>query len=115
MTRARILLHAADGLTDEQTASALKTGIAAVERTRRRFVGEGLGCPRERPRRGGRRGLTGKQEAHLVAVACSAAPEGRALWTLSLLADKVVESGCAPSIARETIRRALEKADSSRG
>lgn len=115
VTRARILLHAADGSTDEQIVAALKAGLATVERTRRRFVEEGLGCLNERPRRGGRRKLTGKQEAHLVAVACSAAPEGRARWTLGLLADKVVELGYAPSIARETIRQALKKTNSSRG
>ena len=109
VTRARILLLAADGATDEQIVAALACGINTVERTRRRFVEEGLGCLNERPRRGQARKLTGKQEAHLIAVACSTPPEGRARWTLSLLADKVVELKFASTIARETVRQVLKK------
>lgn len=115
VTRARILLLAADGSTDEQIAAALSCGIKTVERTRRRFVEEGLGCLNERPRRGAERKLTGKQEAHLIAVACSTPPGGRARWTLRLLADRVVELGLAPAIARETVRQVLKKTNSSRG
>ncbi len=115
VTRARILLLAADGATDEQIVSALSCGSNTVERTRRRFVEESLGCLNERPRRGQARKLMGKQEAHLIAVACTPAPEGRAHWTLALLADKVVELGFAPSIARETVRQVLKKTNSSRG
>jgi len=109
VTRARILLLAATGATDEQIVAALSCGINTVERTRRRFVEEGLGCLQERPRRGQARKLTGKQEAHLVAIACSTPPLGRARWTLSLLADKVVELKFATTIARETIRQLLKK------
>jgi transposase len=115
VTRARILLLASDGNTDEQIVLALKTGFATVERTRQRFVEEGLGCLNERPRRGQARKLTGKQEAHLVALACSTPPVGRARWTLSLLADKVVELKFATTIARETVRQVLKKTNSSRG
>ncbi len=115
VTRARILLHAADGLTDEEIAAALSTGIATVERTRRRFVEEGMNALNERPRPGQRRKLTGKQEAHLIAVACSTAPQGRERWTLRLLADKVVELGLADSLSYETVRRTLKKTTSSRG
>lgn len=115
VTRARILLLAADGSTDEQIVSALKTGFATVERTRKRFVEEGLGCLKERALCGQARKLTGKQEAHLIAVACSAPPGGRARWTLRLLADKVVELGFATTIARETVRQVLKKTNSSRG
>src|SRR5215208_623517 len=74
VTRARILLLAAGGATDKQIVSALSCGINMVERTRRRLVEEGLGCLSERPRRGAGRKLSGKQEAHLVAVACSTPP-----------------------------------------
>jgi hypothetical protein len=70
---------------------------------------------KERPRRGQARKLTGKQEAHLIAVACSAPPGGRARWTLRLLADKVVELGFASTIAGETVRQVLKKTNSSRG
>lgn len=115
VTRARILLLASDGLTDEQIVSALKTAFATVERTRKRFVEEGLGCLNERPRRGQARKLSGKQEAHIIAIACSRPPEGRARWTLRLLADKVVELNFADSIARETVRQVLKKTNSSRG
>jgi putative transposase len=115
VTRARILLLASDGATDEQIVAALKTGFATVERTRKRFVEEGLGCLNERPRRGQVPKLTGRQEAHLIAIACSTPPEGRARWTLQLLADKVVELQFADSIARETVRQVLKKTNSSRG
>jgi len=115
VTRARILLLAAEGLTDEQIVKALKTAFATVERIRKRFVEEGFGCLNERPRRGQARKLTGKQEAHIIAVACSKPPEGRARWTLRLLADKVVELKFTDSIARETIRQVLKKTNSSRG
>ena len=84
VTRARILLLTSGGATDEEIASALSCGINTVERTRRRFVEESLGCLNERARRGSARKLTGKQEAHLIAVACTPAPRGRARWTLSL-------------------------------
>ena len=115
VTRARLLLLAADGSTDEQIVAALKTAFATVERTRRRFVEEGLARLDERPRRGAQRKLTGEQEAHLVAVACSTPPAGHARWTLKLLAGKVVEWGMAASIARETVRQGLKKTTSSRG
>jgi transposase len=115
LTRARILLKAADGLHDDTIAIALDVGTATVARTRQRFVETGLGALDEAPRPGARRKLTGKQEAHLIAVACTPAPEGQAHWTLRLLADKVVELGFAPSIARETVRQVLKKTNLSPG
>ncbi len=115
VTRARILLLAADGSTDEQIVAALGCGINTVERTRRRFVEAGLACLNERPRRGQARKLTGTQEAHLIAVACSTPPTGRARWTLSLLADKVVELKFASSITRETVRQVLKKTNLNPG
>ena len=115
LTRARILLKAADGLSDNAIAATLDVGTATVARTRQRFVETNLGALDEAPRPGARRKLTGKQEAHLIAVACTPAPEGQAHWTLRLLADKVVELGFAPSIARETIRQVLKKTRASPG
>ena len=115
VTRARILLLASDGSTDEQIVAALKTGFATVERTRKRFVEEGMGCLNERPRRGQAPKLTGKQEAHLIAIACSTPPRGRARWTLQLLADKVVELKFTDSIARETVRQVLKKTNLNPG
>jgi len=115
VTRARILLQAAEGLTDDQIAAALHTGEATVERTRKRFVEENLGALNERARPGQRRKLSGKEEAHLIAVACTPAPEGRQRWTLRLLAGKVVELGLAETCSYETVRRVLKKTNSSRG
>jgi transposase len=115
LTRARILLQADAGLTDEEVASALGVGIATVERTRQRFVEANLEALNELPRPGGQRKLSGKQEAHLIAVACTPAPPGQPHWTLQLLADQVVELGFVQSIARETVRQVLKKTPSSRG
>lgn len=116
LTRARILLKANERCTDAEITSALGVGMATVFRTRRRFVEEGLEqALRERQRPGARRKLDGKQEAHLIAVACSTPPEGRGRWTLRLLAGKVVELGFAESISHETVRKMLKKTTSSRG
>jgi hypothetical protein len=59
--------------------------------------------------------LNGKQEAFLVAIACSDPPQGRQKWTMQLLADRLVELKVVDSIADETVRRALKKTTSSRG
>jgi transposase len=115
LTRARILLQADEGLTDEEIATALEVAIATVERTRQRFVERSLEALDDLPRPGGQCKLSGKQEAHLIAVACTPAPTGQARWTLRLLADKVVELGFASSIARETVRQVLKKTRSSPG
>jgi transposase len=115
LTRARILLQADEGLTDEEIASALTVSVATIERTRQRFVEANLEALNELPRPGGQRKLSGKQEAHLIAVACTPAPNGQGHWTLQLLADKAVELGFAESIARETVRQVLKKTPSSRG
>jgi transposase len=114
--RALILCQADEGLNDQQVAEALLVGAATVSRVRQRFVEEGLeSALNERPRPGQRRKLDGKQEAHLVAVACSQAPAGHVRWTLRLLADKVVELQFADSISPETVRQVLKKTNSSRG
>ena len=91
-------------------------GPSTVSRVRQRFVEGGLErALNDRPRPGKQRKLDGKQEAHLVAVACSPAPEGHTRWTLRLLAGKVVELDLADSICRETVRQVLKKTNSSRG
>jgi len=110
VARARVLLKADQGCTDSEIAAALDLGTATVSRVRKRFVELGLEeALRERPRPGQRRKLSGKQEAHVIAVACSTPPEGHARWTLRLLAGKVVELGFAPSISPETVRQMLKK------
>ena len=111
-----ILCKADEGLTDQQIADALLVGPSTVSRVRQRFAEEGLeSALNERPRPGQPRKLNGKQEAHLVAVACSLATEGRTHWTLQLLADKVVKLELADSISPETVRQVLKKTNSSRG
>jgi transposase len=116
LTRAHILLHADDQASDDDIAKALHSGTATVERTRKRFVEEGLEAAlSERPRAGARRKLEGKQEAFLVALACSAPPDERKCWTMQLLADHLVELQQVESISDETVRRTLKKTSSSRG
>jgi len=113
--RARILLQADDGLIDEEIASALGVSIPTIERTRKRFVEEALGCLNEHPRPGQKLKLDDKAEARLIATACSQAPEGRKCWTLQLLADKAVELELCDSLSHETVRQYLKKTSSSRG
>ena len=115
LTRARILLLADAGKTDAEIVAALHTARPTVERTRQRFVEQGLGCLDERLRMGARPRLTTRQQAHLIAVACTEAPGGRARWTLQLLADKAVELKFVTSIARETVRQMLKKTNLNRG
>ena len=110
LTRARILLRADEGDTDRGIAAALHVHAATVERTRRRFVEGGVErALSDRPRPGGRPKLDGKGEAHLVALACSVPPEGRARWTMQLLADRPVELALVAAISDETVRRTLKK------
>lgn len=115
LTRARILLHAAEGLRDAEMAMVLAVGSAPVERTRQRFVQEHLEALTERPRPGGQRKLSGKQEAPLSAVAGTPAPSGQAHWPRQLLAAPGVELGLAESSARETVRPVRKKTPSSPG
>ena len=111
LTRARLLLLADEGGTDRVIAAALHVHPATVERTRRRCVEGGPEAAlTDQPRPGGRPKLGGKQAAHLVALACSAPPAGRARWTMRLLADRLVELELVDAIGDETVRRTLKKA-----
>ena len=92
--RALALLKADEGLADREAAEAVSLSAATVARVRKRFVEEGLEAAiNDRPRPGRGRKLSGRQEAHLVAITCSNAPEGHAHWTLQLLADQVGGAG----------------------
>ena len=114
--RALVLLKADEGLIDRDIANGLLISAATVGRVRTRFVMEGLDSAlNERARPGRKWKLEGRQQAHLIAIACSDAPEGHADWTLQLLADKVVAMGFAESISLETVRQILKKTKSSRG
>lgn len=112
VTRARILLAADAGHHDKDIVAALATSTSTVFRTRRRFVEGGLDhALHDRTRDGGSRKLTGKEEALLIATACSAPPEGRARWTLELLAGEMVRLTEHESLSRETVRRRLADND----
>ncbi len=114
--RSLILCKAGEGATDRQVAEALMVGPSTVSRVRRRFVEGGLErALNDRPRPGQRRKLDGNQEAYLVAVACSPAPEGHTRWTLRLLADRVVKLEFTESISPETVRQVLKKTNSNPG
>ncbi len=125
LNRARVLLKAdADGpdrWTDERIAEALDTSVATGGRVRKRFFRQGLDAALERsvPDRVYERSLDGRAEAHLIALACSDAPEGRDRWSMRLLADKAVELGIVEEVSHETVRKALKKTScvptSSRG
>jgi len=115
LTRVRILLRAAAGLSDEEIAEEVDTSVPTVERTRQRFVAERLGARTERPRSGKPPVRAEKGEARLIAEACSKAPEGRERWTLQLLADRVVELELAAACSADTVRRALKKTPLSPG
>jgi transposase len=105
VTRARIRRKAAEGAEDSAIAAALFVGRATVERTRQRFVEEGLAALAERPRRGQPPTLEAQAAARLLAEACSPAPAGRQRWPLPLRAERVVALGLAPSYSYESVRR----------
>jgi transposase len=114
--RAQILLKAdagpeGSGLTDGEVAEALDVGLVTVHRVRQAYVEQGFSealerkpATRPKPRK-----LDGEQEARLIAVACGPPPEGRARWTLRLLADKLVELQIVDSIGKDAVRHVLKK------
>lgn len=122
LTRARILLKAdhgegGPGWSDAAIAGALDVHPATVLRVRRQFVNDGLTATleRKRPDRVYARRLDGSQEAHLVALVCSAPPDGQRRWTLRLLAAELVQLEVVDAISYETVRQTLKKTISSRG
>ena len=116
VARAHVLLHAVEGATDEEIAQSLHLGVSTVHRARQRFVEEGLRAAlSERPRPGKTPVLTGKQEAFIVALACSTPPEGRCRWTMELLADRLIELKQVGGISPVTVHRVLKKTISNPG
>lgn len=119
---ARILLLADEAVgqtrsTDEVIAAAVGVAVRSVERIRQSFVEEGLRKAMQRnvADRTYQRRLDGAGEARLITVACGDAPEGRARWSLRLLADKLVELEVVESISRESVRRTPKKMRSNPG
>jgi transposase len=112
LKRAQILLATDAGASDEAIAASVGVGGSTVYRTKRRFVlGNLEAALSEEPRPGADRKLSGKEEALLVATASSNPPEGRARWTLELLADELVRLTEHDSLSRETVRRRLAEND----
>jgi transposase len=122
LMHARILLKAdqelgGPGLDDSTIAEQVQAGRATVERVRKEFVEEGFEAAlnRRKPRRQYQRKLDGDGEAHLIALACSRAPEGRSRWTLRLLANRMVVLGEVDHLSHETVREVLKKTNLSLG
>jgi transposase len=112
LKRAQILLAADAGASDDDIARSIGVGGSTVYRTKRRFVlGNLAAALSEEPRPGAGRKLSGKEEALLVATACSSPPAGRARWTLELLAGELVRLTEHASVSRETVRRRLAEND----
>jgi len=122
LLHARILLKADVSLggrrwTDAEIAEALDTSVTTVHRVRQAWVEAGLEPALSRKRPTGRqyRKLDGVQEAQLIAVACSAPPEGRVRWTLTVLADTLVERAIVDTISPECVRTTLKKMNLNHG
>lgn len=122
LVHARILLKAdvsagGPNWSDGAIAEGLEIGRATVERVRKQFVEDGLDAALERrkSRRHYHRKLDGDGEAHLIALACSQAPEGRSRWTLRLLADRMVQLEQVDHLSHETVREVLKKTNLSLG
>jgi transposase len=123
LAHARILLKAdaADGgpgWDGQRIAEATEFSTDTVARVRQRFVEHGLEAAlvrkqQDRPSRP--RKLDGRAEARLIALACSAPPDGRKEWTMKLLAGRLVELEVVDTVSGETVRRVLKKTNSSRG
>ena len=121
-THARILLMSDEaredgGMKDADISGALGVGLSMVERVRRRCVEEGIesALNRKKQLRRRQKRLDGEREVRLIAMACGEPPEGRASWTLKLLADQLVECEIVETISTETVRQVLKKTNSSRG
>lgn len=110
ITRARILLLADRGTTDRAIADALDVHPRTCQRLRQRACQEGVAAALDdRPRPGAPRLLDDRQEAHLIALACSDAPAGHDRWTMRLLAERLVALEIVPTISDETVRQTLKQ------
>lgn len=99
-------------LTDAQAARAFGVAVRSVESLRKRLVEEGLDAALERRRQARpsvERMFDGEKEARLIAVACGSKPEGRARWTLELLADRMVVLKVVERCSPQTVMRVLKK------
>lgn len=113
MRRAQILLWSDEGKEDKEIIALLDCAPMTVSSTRQRWVKEKR--LEDLPRKGVKPLLDAKEASLLIAIACSDAPEGRAEWTMQLLADRLVELKVVESISDETVRRVLKKTNSNLG
>jgi hypothetical protein len=104
-------------LTNENIARVLKIGMRRIDRTKKRFVEQGLDIALNgmKSSRIYAKKVDGEFEAHLIALSCSKPPEGFANWSLRLLAEKVVELGYIDKISHETVRQVLKKTNLNLG
>jgi transposase len=115
-TRAQVLLKLGESWSEAEVCRAFDVCLNTVKRVRQHFAAGGVEAVLTDKRQERRRqALSGTQQAHLVALACSDAPEGHDHWTLRLLAGKAVELGYVARISPETIRALLRRTSSSRG
>ncbi len=114
---AKILLESDLGKSAAKVANWVGVGHSTVERTRQRYAEGGLEAAlHDKPRPGGAPKLDGKQQAFLIALACSDTPDGQERWSMQMLADKIVELGVVEApVSHDTVRRVLKKMTSSRG
>jgi transposase len=116
LNRVRILLLVDEGHAESDISQIFGTSGNTIWRTKKRYNEGGLDWAlNDETRPGAPPKMDGKQEAFLVALACSDAPEGRETWTMQLLADKLVELGIVTSISDETVRTTLKKTTSNHG
>src|SRR5438045_4393824 len=115
-TRARVLLKAAEGWSDQQICNAFDISRNTSIRVRQMYLEGGLEAVlHDKGQQRHRQALSGGQAAHLIAIACSPVPTGHDHWTVRLLAGKAVELGFVESISPETMRQLLKKTNSSPG
>jgi transposase len=114
--RAHILLKSADGKTDAEISQWLYISESTVRRIRLRFCEVGVDAALEDEAAAEREPLLNdQQEGHLVALACSAPPDGRERWTLELLTKRLIADGVVDSISVESVRLVLQKNISNPG
>jgi len=117
ITRCRVLLLAdrVNSKTDEQISDSLNVCLTTVFNIRRRYCNVGIEAAiNECPRSGQPPKFNGKPAAKITAIACSAPPDGRARWSLRLLADRIVELDIVESISHQSVSNILKKTNLSR-
>jgi transposase len=114
--RAHILLKVDEGKTDAEISQMLYVSEQTIRRTRQRYAQEGLQVALEdKPHPAMGTELDEKQEARIIALACSEPPAGQARWTLELLRQEVLKDGSVAHLSPETVRLLLKKTNSSLG